>query len=162
RNLRGVTCELEAVGEVVAGRAALLKGRLENRRGAATAQGVFFFHQGLPRPPLVDPLKARERPGALGRGGLPPRGGLRPAHAGVLSRFPLGLFRKYRHAKLSQEIVVFPSPEASAVPQVPPEDARGGRPHPRRRGGGSDIRMLRDFVAGDDPRDLHWKQSARM
>jgi uncharacterized protein (DUF58 family) len=22
--------------------------------------------------------------------------------------------------------------------------------------------MLRDFVAGDDPRDLHWKQSARM
>src|SRR5262249_17899509 len=24
------------------------------------------------------------------------------------------------------------------------------------------IRTLRDFVPGDDPRDLHWKQSARM
>ena len=48
------------------------------------------------------------------------------------------------------------------MPEAPPEDARGGRPHPRSRGGGSDIRTLRDFSPGDDPRDLHWKQSARM
>lgn len=162
RNLRGVTCELEAVGEVVAGRPALLKVRLENRMAATTAQGLFFLHEGLPGPLWIDPLKPGERRDVLVEGVFPRRGVFRTADAGLLSRFPLGLFRKYRHAKLSQEIVVFPSPEASAVPQVPPEDARGGRPHPRRRGGGSDIRMLRDFVAGDDPRDLHWKQSARM
>jgi uncharacterized protein (DUF58 family) len=48
------------------------------------------------------------------------------------------------------------------MPEIPPEDARGGRPHPRSRGGGSDIRTLREFSPGDDPRDVHWKQSARM
>jgi uncharacterized protein (DUF58 family) len=95
-------------------------------------------------------------------GVFPRRGVLREADAGILSRFPIGLFRKYRHARLAREIVVYPVPEASPVAEVPPEDARGGRPHPRRRGGGADIRMLRDFVAGDDPRDMHWKQSARM
>jgi uncharacterized protein (DUF58 family) len=95
-------------------------------------------------------------------GVFPRRGVFNRADAGLLSRFPLGLFRKYRHARLAREIVVYPQPEASSVAMVPPEDARGGRPHPRRRGGGSDIRMLRDFVPGDDPRDLHWKQSARM
>ena len=162
RNLRGVRCEIEAVGEVVAGRPALLKVRLENRMATATAQGLFFLHEGLPGPLWIDPLKPGERRDVLVEGVFPRRGVFDTADAGLLSRFPLGLFRKYRHARLSHEIVVFPSPEASAVPQVPPEDSRGGRPHPRRRGGGSDIRTLRDFVPGDDPRDLHWKQSARM
>ena len=134
RNLRGVRCELEAVGEVVAGRPALLKVRLENRMAAATAQGLFFLHEGLPGPLWIDPLKPGERRDVLVEGVFPRRGVFHGADAGLLSRFPLGLFRKYRHAKLSRELVVFPSPEASAVPQVPPEDQRGGRPHPRRRG----------------------------
>jgi uncharacterized protein (DUF58 family) len=162
RNLRGVRCEIEAVGDVVAGRPALLKVRLENRMSAATAQGLFFLHEGLPGPLWIEPLEPGERRDLLVEGLFPRRGVFHEADAGLLSRFPLGLFRKYRHARLAQELVVFPSPEASAVPQVPPEDARGGRPHPRRRGGGSDIRMLREFVSGDDPRDMHWKQSARM
>ena len=162
RNLRGVSCDIEPVGEVIAGRPSLLRVRLHNRMITATAQGLFFLHEGLPGPLWIDPLKPGERRDVLVEGVFPRRGVFQKADAGLLSRFPLGLFRKYRHARLAREIVVFPSPEASGVPQVPPEDARGGRSHPRRRGGGSDIRMLRDFVAGDDPRDLHWKQSARM
>src|SRR5262249_26151708 len=93
---------------------------------------------------------------------FPRRGVFREADAGMLSRFPLGLFRKYRRARLAREIVVYPLPETIPVPEIPPEDARGGRPHPRLRGGGSEIRALREFAPGDDPRDLHWKQSARM
>jgi uncharacterized protein (DUF58 family) len=162
RNVRGVGCEIEPVGEVVAGRPALLKVRFENRMAASTAQALFFLHEGLPGPLWVDPLKPGELREVLVEGVFPQRGVFDRADAGLLSRFPLGLFRKYRHARLAREIVVYPRPEVSSVAMVPPEDSRGGRPHPRRRGGGSDIRMLRDFVPGDDPRDLHWKQSARM
>jgi len=162
RNVRGVACEIEPVGEVVAGRPALLKVRFENRMAASTAQALFFLHEGLPGPLWVDPLKPGELRDVLVEGVFPQRGVFDRADAGLLSRFPLGLFRKYRHARLAREIVVYPRPEVSSVAMVPPEDSRGGRPHPRRRGGGSDIRMLRDFVPGDDPRDLHWKQSARM
>ena len=162
RNVRGVDCRIEPVGEVVAGRPALLKVRFENRLATATAQALFFLHEGLPGPLWVDPLKPGERREVLLEGTFARRGVFREADAGLLSRFPLGLFRKYRRARLAREVVVYPAPEASPVPEVPPEDSRGGRPHPRRRGGGSDIRTLRDFVPGDDPRDLHWKQSARM
>ena len=162
RNVRGVLCEIEPVGEVVAGRPALLKVRFENRLSATTAQSLFFLLEGLPGPLWVDPLAPRQTRELLVEGVFPRRGVFSEADAGILSRFPIGLFRKYRHARLTREIVVYPLPEASPVAEVPPEDARGGRPHQRRRGGGADIRMLRDFVAGDDPRDMHWKQSARM
>ena len=162
RNVRGVHCEVEAIDEVTATRPALLRVRLTNLLRTETAQALFFLHEGLPGPLWVDPLKPGETREVVVEGLFPLRGVVRRADAGLLSRFPLGLFRKYRRAVLSREIVVYPKPERASVPDVPIEESAGGRPHNRRRGGGSEIRTLRDFVPGDDPRDLHWKQSARM
>lgn len=162
RNVRGVRCELETLGEVVATRPALLKVRLANELKTGTAQALFFLHESLPGPLWIDPLKPGESRDVTVEAVFPRRGVFREADAGLLSRFPIGLFRKYRRATVAKEIVVFPVPESSAVADVPAEDARGRRPHHHRRGGGAEIRTLRDFVSGDDPRDLHWKQSARM
>lgn len=162
RNVRGVACRIEPAHEVVATRPALLRVQLENRMRAATAQGIFFLHEGLPGPLWVDPLAPGEKREVLVEGVFPRRGVVTEADAGLLSRFPIGLFRKYARASLAREIVVYPLPERCAVAEVPPEDARGGRAHPRHRGSGSGLRTLRDFVSGDDPRDIHWKQSARM
>jgi uncharacterized protein (DUF58 family) len=162
RNVRGVLCELETVGEVVATRPAWLKLKLENRLKTGTAQSLFFLHESLPGPLWIDPLEPGESRELVVEGRFPRRGVYRDADAGLLSRFPIGLFRKYRRASLLREIVVYPLPEIAAIPPVPPEDSRGGRPHPRQRGGGPDIRTLREFSPGDDLRDLHWKQSARM
>jgi uncharacterized protein (DUF58 family) len=162
RNVRGVRCEIEPLGEIVATRPSLLKIRLVNELRAGTAQALFFLHESLPGPLWIDPLKAGESREVVVEAVFARRGVFREADAGLLSRFPIGLFRKYRRATVASDIVVFPVPEASAVADVPPEDARGGRPHPHRRGSGAEIRTLRDFVSGDDPRDLHWKQSARM
>jgi len=161
RNVRGVSCEIEPAGEIFAGRPALLRVHLENRLKNATAQGLFFLHEGLPGPLWVDPLPPGGRREVLVEGAFSRRGVVREPDAGLLSRFPLGLFRKYSRAAVRREIVVYPSPEPGSVPEPPPEDSRGGRPHHRRRGGGAEIRTLREFVAGDDPRDIHWKQSAR-
>jgi uncharacterized protein (DUF58 family) len=162
RSVRRVACRIEPVHEIVATRPALLRVQLENRMRSATAQGLFFLHEGLPGPLWIDPLAPGEKRELLVEGVFPRRGVFTEADAGLLSRFPLGLFRKYSRAALAREIVVYPLPERCPVPEVPPEDARGGRPHPRHRGAGSGLRTLRDFVPGDDPRDLHWKQSARM
>ncbi len=162
RNVRGVACEIEPVGEIVATRPALLRVKLENRLRTGTAQALFFLQEGLPGPLWVDPLKPGEKRELVVEGRFARRGIVGRPDAGLLSRFPIGLFRKYRRASLRREIVVYPLPEPSAVPEAPPEDARGGRPHASRRGGGFDIRTLREFTPGDDPRDMHWKQSARM
>ena len=162
RNVRGVVCEIDTVGEVVATRPAWLKLRLENRMKASTAQALFFLHESLPGPLWIDPLRPGEIRELVVEGRFANRGVYRDADAGLLSRFPIGLFRKYRRASLAREIVVYPLPEVSSIPPVPPEDAPGGRPHAYQRGGGPDIRTLREFSPGDDLRDLHWKQSARM
>lgn len=162
RNVRAVQCQIETAGEVVATRPAWLKVTLENRLRTSTAQALFFLHESLPGPLWVEPLAPGEKREIVVEGVFPRRGVYREADAGILSRFPLGLFRKYRKALLAREIVVYPSPETVPMPEIPPEDSRGGRPHPRSRGGGSDIRTLREFSPGDDPRDVHWKQSARM
>ncbi len=162
RNVRGVTCDVEAVGEVFAGRPALLKVRLENRLKSGTSQALFFLHEGLPGPLWIEPLKPGETREILVEGTFARRGIVREPDAGLLSRFPLGLFRKYRRARLTREVVVFPAPDPGRVDEPPPEDSRGGRPHPRRKGSGADVRTLREFATGDDPRDIHWKQSARM
>jgi uncharacterized protein (DUF58 family) len=162
RNVRGVVCQIEAVGEVVATRPAWLKLRLENRLRTSTAQALFFLHESLPGPLWIDPLRPGETRELVVEGRFPARGVFREADAGLLSRFPIGLFRKYRRATLAREIVVYPLAEMTAMPPVPAEDSRGGRPLPRQRGGGPDIRTLREFSPGDDLRDLHWKQSARM
>ncbi|HXM80280.1 MAG TPA: DUF58 domain-containing protein [Thermoanaerobaculia bacterium] len=151
-NVRGVSCEVEAVGEVFARQPAMLKVRLENRLKRSTAQALFFLHEGLPGPLWIDPLAPGETREVFVEGSFSRRGVVREPDAGLLSRFPLGLFRKYRRALLAREVVVYPLPESGRVDEPPPDDARGG----------AEIRTLRDFVAGDDPRDLHWKQSARM
>jgi uncharacterized protein (DUF58 family) len=162
RNVRGVRCEIETVGEVVATRPAWLKVKLENRLKAGTAQSLFFLHEALPGR-SGSSRSLRGRSGRSSSKGFFPRRGRATATRtpGLLSRFPLGLFRKYRHAELAREIVVYPLPEASAVPEIPPEDARGGRPHPRSAGAARTAHAAR-VLAGRRPRDLHWKQSARM
>ena len=162
RNVRGVSCDVEPVGEVFAGRPALLRVRFENQLKTGTAQALFFLHEGLPGPLWVDPLGPGEIREVFIEGSFARRGVIRESDSGLLSRFPLGLFRKYRRARLLREVVVYPSPESPGFTEPAPEDSRGGRPHPRRRGAGSDFRALREFVAGDDPRDVHWKQTARM
>jgi uncharacterized protein (DUF58 family) len=162
RNVRGVRCEIAPLTEIVATRPALLQVRLANELRTGTAQSLFFLHESLPGPLWIDPLKPGESRDVVVEAVFPRRGVFREADAGILSRFPIGLFRKYRRAAVTSEIVVFPFPLASSIPDVPPEDSRGSRPHAHRAGSGADIRTLRDFVSGDDPRDLHWKQSARM
>ena len=162
RNVRGVSCEIEPMGEVLATRSAFLKVRLENRMRVGTAQALFFLQEGLPGPLWIDPLKPGEKREILVEGRFPRRGVVRVPDAGLLSRFPIGLFRKYRRASLPRELVVLPLPEPAPAPEAPIDDARTGRPHASRRGGGFDIRTLREFAPGDDPRDMHWKQSARM
>jgi uncharacterized protein (DUF58 family) len=77
--------------------------------------------------------------------------------------FPFGLFRKERDLVLPGEVVVWPSTNRPA-----PELRLGG--DRIRRGGGwsgggvaprGDYRNLREYHSGDDPRDVHWKASAR-
>ena len=79
----------------------------------------------------------------------------------VFSSYPIGLFRKGRRHPSGFERVVYPRPLHRPLPE--PEPARDGQGGGRseRRGRGAGIRNLREALPGDDPRDIHWPQTAR-
>ena len=77
--------------------------------------------------------------------------------------FPFGLFLKERDISLPGELVIWPrsdrpvrTPAPAAGRRRPGAVAAVGSPGAR-----GEYRGLREYRVGDDPRDIHWKTSAR-
>lgn len=79
----------------------------------------------------------------------------------LTTRFPFGLIRKSREVEAPLEMVVYPAlvPVAEALAKT--GAAELGRRHTKARSRGGEFDGLREFRAGDDPRDIHWRTSAR-
>jgi uncharacterized protein (DUF58 family) len=92
---------------------------------------------------------------------LPRRGYHQLTGFRLSTRFPFGLIRKSRDVAAPAQLLVYP-----ALCAVPEHLLPGGRTEqgkrqvarPSRRG---DFFGLREFRPGDDPRDVHWRVSAR-
>jgi uncharacterized protein (DUF58 family) len=78
----------------------------------------------------------------------------------VTTRFPFGLFMKVGRPVLGSEVVVFPAVRALAADRAR-ELGRERDRMTRRRGRGADLYNLRTYRAGDDPRLIHWRSSAK-
>ncbi|MEM8931925.1 MAG: DUF58 domain-containing protein [Acidobacteriota bacterium] len=78
----------------------------------------------------------------------------------VVSLFPLGLFRKGRRHPQDLEILVYPELFDSAGSYDDRSGTSGESPS-MRPGFGHDLYALREYRPGDDPRSIHWKQTAR-
>ena len=77
------------------------------------------------------------------------------------TRFPFGLIRKSRDIESPMRLLVYPA--LVAVPDHlifgrKADEGRRQHKSPSRRG---DFYGLREFRSGDDPRDIHWRASAR-
>ena len=91
---------------------------------------------------------------------FPARGRERLPALRVTTRFPFGLFAKSAPVAVGAEIVVYP-----ALRPVTPDAWRRAQgavfTSPRRTGHGHGLRNLREYRAGDDPRLIHWRLSAK-
>ena len=79
----------------------------------------------------------------------------------VYSGYPIGLFRKGRLHPIVEERIVFPAPIRIEPPRPEGNPVETGDPRMRRRGRGQEVRHLREGSPRDDPRDVHWPQTAR-
>jgi uncharacterized protein (DUF58 family) len=118
---------------------------------------------GLPNRAFVVHLAGRESGIARSVNSFVKRG-IYPLGTITLSTsFPFGLFRKERDVEIPAEVVVWPRTDR------PVRQPRSGGGRARRTGltargtAGTrgEYRSLRGYRPGDDPRDIHWRSSAR-
>jgi uncharacterized protein (DUF58 family) len=75
------------------------------------------------------------------------------------TRFPLGLFRAWSYVQPDSRCLVYPRPEAAAMPPpAPSAQAGGARTHAQ---GSDDFSGLRAYQTSDSPRHVAWKSVAR-
>jgi uncharacterized protein (DUF58 family) len=91
---------------------------------------------------------------------LPRRGRHRLGGLRITTRFPFGIFLKAGQVTMQDEVLVYPALAPISAQRLR-DLGGGGAVHTRRRGRGSDLHDLRDYRAGDDPRLIHWKSSAK-
>ena len=82
----------------------------------------------------------------------------------ISTSFPFGLFRKERWVPMAEEVVVWPRFDRP----VREPRTRGDRVHRGEHalsgsaGARGEYRGLRPYRPGDDPRDVHWRSTARL
>lgn len=159
-NVRGLVAELSAPEEIFANRPFAMRFTLLNR-GRLLSRSFLLFSAGKAGQPLLVPhLPRRGRSVGQVEMLIPTRGRHSFPHAHVSSIFPFGFFRKGVRYRVDVLVLVFPEifPAASARPEGP---HRAGHEPSRHSGRGHDLHSLRAFRRGDDPRGIHWKQTAR-
>ena len=171
-NVHGLDIELDCRDEIFANRLATLGVRLRNRGRflpksllVVSVQEDDMQTSGRPRrhrtaPWLVPFLPARhEEQGEL-EVIIRRRGPRRIRAVQVTTLFPIGVFRKGRRYEQDFEILVFPElfhPSGQRHDEVGSSGDRSAR----RAGQSHELYALREYQNGDDPRGIHWKQTAR-
>ncbi len=159
-NVEGLVPDLECPDEIFAGTPARFQVRIHNS-GKRTRKAILVRFSSDPQPLLFPEVV----PGEDEKRGLDlvfSKRGLR--HAGpllVYSGYPIGLFRKGHIHSRGFTYLVFPKVTSRPLPRPEPSSREGDAVHRILRGRGTDIRNLREASPGDDPRDIHWPQTAR-
>lgn len=160
QNVDRLAADLQSDGEIFANQPFALKLTLENRSRWLPRWFLLVSASKSGVPLLVPYLRAGAE--SLGRLDLLlSRRGRRTVPAvHVSSLFPFGFFRKGVRYHVDREIVVYPElyPAATADAE---KGGRDGEMPVGRAGRGHDLHSLREFQYGDDPRGIHWKQTAR-
>ncbi len=151
---RGITVGLEAriVYEVI------------NHKRRIPSFAIELRERGLPEAAFLARIGPREEKvtrsvNRFVRRGIYPLGALT-----ISTSFPFGLFFKERDVKQPGELVIWPRHDRALRPTAPGagKSRALGIPLARALGTRGDYRGLRPYRPGDDPKDIHWRTSARL
>jgi uncharacterized protein (DUF58 family) len=159
-NVDRLVARLTAPSEIYARSPLALEFEVQNGSRLLSRWLLLLGLQGQAAPRLVTHLP----PKAVSRGQIetmfPRRGRHRVPALHVWSLFPFGFFRKGTRYPVDLEVLVYPELYAGSS-ELLDVSARYGDEAVRRPGRGGDLHSLRPFLTGDDPRNIHWKRSAR-
>lgn len=162
--IRGLRIARRIPRSVTVGQAMRLAYRVANRKRWLPSLAVELVEQGLPEAAFVPHVLPGAEVEAHSVNSFVRRGVYPLETLTVATSFPFGLFRKERDLSIPGELVVWPRTDRP-VPTPAPGGGRLPRPGAGARGPKGqrgDYRSLRDYRPGDDPRDIHWRSSARL
>jgi len=159
-NVRGLEAELDPPGELFANRPFAVGFTLRSRALVFPRWFLLFTLSRTAQPLLIPYLPRRGKSVGQLEMMVGSRGVHRFPYVHVSSLFPFGFFRKGVRYRVDFEALVFPElfPAGGSRPE---ESEQMGDDASRRSGWGHDLYALRAFRRGDDPRGIHWKQTAR-
>jgi uncharacterized protein (DUF58 family) len=159
-NVRGLEAALDPPGEVFANRPFAVGFRLQSRAFVFPRWFLLFALARSGQPLLIPYLPRRGKSVGQLEMMVGSRGFHRFPYVHVSSLFPFGFFRKGVRYRVDLEVLVFPElfPAGGGRPE---QSEQAGEDASRRSGWGHDLYALRAFRRGDDPRGIHWKQTAR-
>ncbi|HVR28768.1 MAG TPA: DUF58 domain-containing protein [Thermoanaerobaculia bacterium] len=159
-DVRRVDVELTPPEEVFADSPAAFQVEITNRGRVLPRWLLLISFSDQASTLLCSSLPRGGRRGAVIELAFPRRGLHRIGAAHLATLFPLGLFRKGMRQRLDREVLVFPRLVAGRH-LVRRSTTAIGETQDRRAGWGHDLHSLRALRTGDDPRRIHWKQTAR-
>ncbi len=164
-NVRRLELALTAPGEMFARQPAELELELQNRGWLPRWLLLFRLTGGAEDAGAASLFAGHLAAGGEQRGFIavrPERRG-RYSFRGLVatSLFPLGFVRRARPYEVACETLVYPEILPSPSPYAVLGGGVGEEPA-RRPGEGHELFGLRAYRPGDDPRRIHWKQSARL
>lgn len=149
---------------VTVGKTVRITYHVTNRKRRLPTLAVYLIEEGLPGSAFIDELAAGESDSVRSQNHFIRRG---IHHLEVLTlstSFPFGLFTKERDVRLPGELVVWPRSDRPVALPAPP-GGRGRPSYSEAAGGGpgarGEYRGLREYRPGDDPRDIHWRSTAK-
>lgn len=159
RNLAHLALQQGRTASVFAGQEAQFELHIANR-GKLARYAVWIDFAGAAEPRHVTDIGAQGS--AAVRLGVPStaRGWLQPERVVLSTRFPLGLFRAWSYWRPAARALVYPRPEEGGPPLPLQADAQAGANG--RVAGQDDFAGVRSYQAGDSPRQLAWRQIARL
>ncbi len=162
--IRGLEIRREHPHPVTVGQDLRLTYRVRNRKRRLPSLAVEIREEGLPHSAFLVHVQAGSEAVAHSRNRFLRRGTFPLGTVTLSTAFPFGMFRKERDLEIPGEIVVWPrcgrsvrtaSPAGGRVPRLTTSTAGSA-------GTRGEYRSLRAYRPGDDPRDIHWRSTARL
>lgn len=164
RTIRALEIQRKIPRGVTVGRPVRIEYRVTNRKERLPSFAVELVEEGLPGRGFVPSLAAGSATTVRSLNHFRQRGVYPLETVTVSTGFPFGFFRKERDVALADELVIWPRTDRS----VRPPERAGGKARRRgsvavgARGHRGEYRGLREYRPGDDPRDIHWRTTARL
>ena len=164
QTIRGLHIHRRVPRGVTVGNPLRIQYEIENNRKRIPSFTLEIGEAGLPGRGFVPLIKPGDRASTRSENMFVRRGTFELDAVTVSTTFPFGLFKKSRDLPLPGELVIWPRSDRRVRP---PNPAGNRTPWSGALSAGSagprgEYRGLRSYRPGDDPRDIHWRTTARL